>query len=117
MVSRSDIKPQMQVLTSDRAFLGTVDGVDGDDIRVTMTRAGEGQKTIPLAWVERVDEHVHLNRAGGEIEVGLQAANFGKDKEPKKAEAAPAERNTGGSKIWVWVVIAVVVILLLMMLF
>ena len=116
MASRPDIKPQMQVMTSDRAFLGTVDGFEGDDLRVKLTRAGEGHQTIPAAWIERVDEHVHLNRSGPEIEVGVKAAQFSNKDKPAQATPTPAAR-AGNKQIWIWAIAAVVVLLLLMMLF
>jgi hypothetical protein len=121
MPGRPDIRPQMQVLTSDNAFYGTVDGFEGDDIRVNLARAGEGHQTIPVSWVDRVDNHVHLNRAGAEIEVGLRAAQFTPADKAKPAAAAQAPATPakpgGGKQIWIWLAIAVVVVLLLTMLF
>ncbi|HEY0447015.1 MAG TPA: DUF2171 domain-containing protein [Allosphingosinicella sp.] len=119
MASRPEIKPQMQVLTSERAFLGTVDRVEGDGIRINLARAGEGQQTLPLSWVERVDEHVHLNRAGAEIEVGLKAAQFAQSGKPaaKPASAASPAATAGGKQVWIWAVAAVIILLLLILLF
>ena len=61
----SDIKEHLPVLGSDGGHVGTVDHMDGTD-RIKLTKndptAGGEHHFIPLAWVARVDEHVHLNK-------------------------------------------------------
>lgn len=117
MERHPNIVEQMQVLTADREFFGTVEGFDGDDLRVRLAQAGGGTERIPTSWIDRVDEHVHLNRAGAEIDVGLQTARFRASDAPKEAPAAAARPAAPSKSVWIWLVVAIVLILLLIMLF
>ena len=64
MAGSDDIRPDMQVIASDGGMVGTVDGVEGD--RIKLKRAAEtgggGHHFVPTSWVARVDDHVHLDR-------------------------------------------------------
>lgn len=66
MAKAQDIREHMEVLGSDGEHVGTVDCMRGED-RVVLTKndptSGGQHHIIPLAWVERVDSHVHLNRS------------------------------------------------------
>lgn len=55
----------MDVVSSDGKTVGVVDHMDGTDrIKLTKTSSPDGQHHfIPLAWVDHVDTHVHLNKA------------------------------------------------------
>ena len=58
------IRPGMQVLGSDGGVIGTVRGIEGDQMIVSSVGEGaEGHHHVPRGWVARVDEHVHLDRA------------------------------------------------------
>jgi hypothetical protein len=58
----SDIREDMEVLASDGSHVGTVDGVEGDRIKLTRKDSPDGQHHyVGLDQVERVDEHVHLS--------------------------------------------------------
>ncbi|HEY0028128.1 MAG TPA: DUF2171 domain-containing protein [Allosphingosinicella sp.] len=62
MVDASSIQPHMEVLGADGSHMGTVDGVDGDRIKLTRKDSPDGQHHyVGLDSVERVDEHVHLS--------------------------------------------------------
>jgi hypothetical protein len=66
MVDSAKITEHMEVLGSDGAHIGTVDHMDGSDrIKLTKTdpKAGGEHHFIPLAWVDHVDRHVHLNKS------------------------------------------------------
>jgi hypothetical protein len=69
MVAPVMIKEQMEVLGSDGVHVGTVDQLEGRD-QVKLTKddpdAGGEHHFIPLAWVDHVDEHVHLKQSGAE---------------------------------------------------
>jgi hypothetical protein len=69
MVAPVMIKEQMEVLGSDGVHVGTVDHLEGRDL-VKLTKddpdAGGEHHFIPLAWVDHVDDHVHLKQAGAE---------------------------------------------------
>jgi hypothetical protein len=64
MAGSDDIRPDMQVIASDGGMVGTVDGVEGD--RIKLKRAaeigGRGHHFVPTSWVARIDDHVHLDR-------------------------------------------------------
>ena len=69
MVAPTMIKEHMEVLGSDGVHVGTVDHMEGADA-VKLAKddpdAGGEHHFIPLAWVDHVDEHVHLKQAGAE---------------------------------------------------
>jgi hypothetical protein len=61
MADTSNIRPHMEVRAADGSHAGTVDGIDGDRIKLTRKDSPDGQHHyVPLDAVERVDEHVHL---------------------------------------------------------
>jgi hypothetical protein len=69
MVAPTTIKEHMEVLGSDGVHVGTVDGLEGrDQLKLTKDDpdAGGEYHFIPLAWVDHVDESVHLKPAGAE---------------------------------------------------
>ncbi len=68
MFNKTDIKEHMEVLGSDGQHVGTVDYLEGSsDIKLTKSdpKSGGQHHLIPLAWVDHVDQHVHLNRSAG----------------------------------------------------
>jgi hypothetical protein len=68
MVATSQIKEHMEVIGSDGAHVGTVDHMQGQN-RIKLTKDDSPDGThhfIPLAWVDHVDEHVHLVKAADE---------------------------------------------------
>lgn len=66
MEFRDQIKEHMPVVGSDTNEIGKVDHLDsGETIKLTRDDNGN-HHWIPLAWVHRVDEHVHLDRPGGQ---------------------------------------------------
>ena len=71
----SDIKEHLPVITSDGEHLGTVDHMDGTD-RIKLTKndpaSGGEHHFIPLAWVARVDEHIHLSKSAAEARAEWQ---------------------------------------------
>ena len=62
MINSADIKEHLEVLGSDGGHVGRVDHVLGDQIELAKLDLAGGFKhhMIPVSWVERVDEHVHL---------------------------------------------------------
>nr|WP_303704837.1 DUF2171 domain-containing protein [Brevundimonas naejangsanensis] len=63
MINASMIKEHQEVVGSDGGHVGRVDHVKGDQIELAKLDLGSGLKhhIIPVSWVSRVDEHVHLN--------------------------------------------------------
>ena len=64
MVDISLIKTHMDVISSDLKSVGKV-----DQIELTKQSAPDGQHHhfIPLSWVDRIDQHVHLNKSGADV--------------------------------------------------
>jgi hypothetical protein len=77
MVNAQSIKEHMEVLGSDGQHVGIVDHLDGTDkIKLAKSDPKSGGKhhLIPLAWVEKVDAHVHLNKPTKDAITQWQAA-------------------------------------------
>ena len=71
MFNKTDIKGHMEVLGSDGQHIGTVDHLEGSsDIKLTKNdpKSGGQHHLIPLAWVDHVDQHVHLNRSSQDVQ-------------------------------------------------
>ncbi|HEX8466940.1 MAG TPA: DUF2171 domain-containing protein [Allosphingosinicella sp.] len=61
MVEASSIQKHMEVRGGDGSHVGTVDGVEGERIKLTRKDSPDGEHHyVGLDQVERVDEHVHL---------------------------------------------------------
>lgn len=60
----SSIRAHMEVYAACGARIGKVDRVEANTIKLTKDdpQAGGQHHFVPLDWVERVDQHVHLNR-------------------------------------------------------
>lgn len=87
-MTRDDITHGMQVLGSDGALIGTVDGIESDSIKLQRSGSADGNHHfVALDQVERVDQHVHLNVTGTAARAGWVPA----------AGAAAAGAATGGA--------------------
>lgn len=66
------IAEHMDVIASDGTKIGTVDHMDGvDKIKLAKNTSPDGQHHyIPLAWVDHVDTHVHLNKTSVAAKAG-----------------------------------------------
>lgn len=68
MVDTSRIRNGLAVIASDGEPVGAVDSVEGDRIKLTRKDSTDAEHHyIPLAWVDRVEERVHLNRTGADV--------------------------------------------------
>src|ERR1700748_2750157 len=66
----SKIREHMDVISSDRKTVGKVDHLDGSDkIKLTKQSSPDGQHHhfIPVDWIDHIDQHVHLNKAGSDV--------------------------------------------------
>ena len=63
MANASQIKENMEVVGSDGQHIGTVDGLENENIKLTKKDSAEGvHHLIPKEWVESVGENeVRLN--------------------------------------------------------
>ena len=70
MTDISQIKEHMDVISSDKKMVGKVDHLEGPDkIRLTKQSSPDGQHHhfIPVSWIARIDQHVHLDKSGSEV--------------------------------------------------
>ncbi len=66
-MTTADIREHMDVIGSCGNKLGRVDHVEGANIKLTKNDSPDGMHhRIPMSWVARVDEHVHLNKDCGQ---------------------------------------------------
>jgi hypothetical protein len=63
------IREHMEVIGPCGKQVGFVDRIEGESIKLTMDSPGaRGEhRFIPLAWVARVDDHVHLSKIAGDV--------------------------------------------------
>jgi hypothetical protein len=58
-----DIREHMEVVCSANMHVGTVDHVEGDQIKLTKNDSPDGKHhMIPMSMVDHVDDKVHLNQ-------------------------------------------------------
>jgi hypothetical protein len=69
MTNTPEIREHMGVIASCGKHVGEVDHVEGNTIKMTKSDPAAGGKHhfIPMGWVERVDEHVHLTKNSEEV--------------------------------------------------
>jgi hypothetical protein len=73
--STSDIKEHMEVYASCGTRIGKVDHVHDDSIKLTKNDSADGQHhLIPMDWVAKVHDHVHLNKDHKEVQSQWQPA-------------------------------------------
>jgi hypothetical protein len=66
MANASPIQPHMDVIGSDGQHVGTVDGVEGNNIKLTRKDSEDGQHLyVPMSAVETAD--------GGEVRLNVTA--------------------------------------------
>jgi hypothetical protein len=65
----SEIREKMDVIASCGTKVGVVDHMEGGAIKLTKHDSPDGQHHyIPTAWVDHVDNHVHLKKNSKETE-------------------------------------------------
>ena len=73
--STADIREHQEVYASCGTKIGTVDHVEGNSIKLTRSGSPDGQHhRIPLSWVAKVHDHVHLNKDHKEVQSQWQPA-------------------------------------------
>jgi hypothetical protein len=73
--SIADIKEHMDVYASCGTKVGKVDHVTATQIKLTKNDSPDGKHhLIPLSWVAKVHDHVHLNKDHEEVESQWQPA-------------------------------------------
>jgi hypothetical protein len=72
--STADIQPHMDVISSCGCKMGKVDHLEGGAIKLTKNDSPDGQHHfVPMGWVARVDQHVHLSTNADETKQGWKA--------------------------------------------
>ncbi len=64
MIEASQIKPEMPVVCSQDGQFAVVDHMEGKDCIKLMKDEKGVHHFIPLAWVTKVDDKVHVDRPG-----------------------------------------------------
>ncbi|WP_165251482.1 DUF2171 domain-containing protein [Paludisphaera soli] len=73
--SPADIREHMEVYASCGTKVGVVDHVEGDSIKLTKKDSADGQHhRIPMAWVAKVHDHIHLSKDHREVQSQWQSA-------------------------------------------
>ena len=74
MTDTSKIKEHMQVIGSCGKQVGVVDRVEGISIKLTKDgpEARGSHHYIPVDWVQRVDQHVHLSKPCADVHMEWQ---------------------------------------------
>ena len=71
MADASQIMEHAEVIGADGVHVGTVDHVQGDRIKLAKTTSSDGQHHyVPIAWVDHIDQHVHLKKTAAEVKTG-----------------------------------------------
>jgi hypothetical protein len=73
--STADIREHMDVYASCGKKVGRVDHVEGGHIKLSKNDSPDGRHhLIPLAWVAKVHDHIHLSKDHAEVESQWQPA-------------------------------------------
>jgi hypothetical protein len=63
------VRGQMSVIASCGEQVGVVEHIEGNAIKLTKNESPDGQHHfIPIGWIDRVDNHVHLRKDAKETE-------------------------------------------------
>jgi hypothetical protein len=75
MFKQGDIKQHMEVMGADGQHVGTVDHLDGSNIKLTKGDSKDGKHhLIPSDWVDHIDQHVHLKKSAQDAKAQWKAA-------------------------------------------
>lgn len=66
MINQSQIKPNTPVVGSNNGQFAVVDHMEGKD-QIKLMKDGKGvHHFIPMSWVTKVDDKVHIDRTSGQ---------------------------------------------------
>ncbi len=67
-IDTSSIAERMDVIAADGVIIGKVDHFQDGKIKLTKNDSPDHQHHfVPLAWIDHVDAHVHLNKSLADI--------------------------------------------------
>lgn len=112
MAHSANIREGMQVIASDGGMVGRVIGLHGNHIHVEPTAPvpGAAEHVVPLSWVSRTDDHVHLDREAALVRETWGSGNdgftgAGTAAAGTTAHATREAAHNGVGKSWiVWVI-------------
>jgi hypothetical protein len=67
MIDTNQIKPHAQVVGLDDQVIGKVDHIEGQSLKLTKDDTGK-HHLIPLDWIDRVDDKIHVNKKADEVQ-------------------------------------------------
>ena len=71
MIDTNQIKPHCQVVDCNDLPIGQVDHVQGQSLKLTKDDSGK-HHLIPLDWIDRVDDKVHVTKKADEVKTSWQ---------------------------------------------
>ena len=121
MANVHNVRSGMQVIGSDGGMIGTVSGIEGDQIAVASAGEHAGHHHhVPSNWVARVDEHVHLDRPAAVAWDSWKAHHQDGGVTGRSAPGtqvrgeAATDRPARGSK-WVWIIGAIMLLIIIVL--
>jgi hypothetical protein len=73
MFDITQIRAHMPVVCSNDVQFATVDHVDGNELKLARDKDGK-HHFIPLAWIQSVDDKIHIDRPGKEAMASWRTA-------------------------------------------
>jgi hypothetical protein len=67
MINPTQIQKHMPVVSVNDERLGVVDHILGSNLKLARDIVGQ-HHFVPLAWIDRIDEQIHLTRSTDEVE-------------------------------------------------
>ena len=67
MINPSQIQKHMDVVSSRNEPLGSVDHIEGSEVKLVRDVLGQ-HHLVPIAWIESIDDKIHLTRSAEEVE-------------------------------------------------
>jgi outer membrane protein OmpA-like peptidoglycan-associated protein len=103
---------------SDRSEVGTVDDVGSDHIKLARSGSADGRHhRVPLSWVVRVDQDVHLSKTSAEVlALGAGAAGAEGHMLPPIANPAIGDGVKRSNYFLPWILLAIALLVILLLL-
>ena len=107
------IRDGLQVLGSDGGMIGVVDAIEERRVRLHSTAEPSGHFYIPSHWIDRVDDHVHLNLTAATARERWEPVGDVPDARRTSAPGTTGDRAGGGRTVFAWVIGAILLVAIL----